>query len=200
MTIKNRMPNPQGKGDVSLLNHWQQFRPQAVAAKPAAQLLAELFSSLLVLSADFSFKPVQGIRYFLYLKNGRWKLSLIEPMRWDHHKSGYYLGCCVLQPDMTWTLQVHILDNSDPVLMHALAQFYKALLLHLDSEQPLLEKLPFYVDNLPYYQRLAATGLASSISQSLAGGNSLHNSSAAWLDSLGSASRHGLHGLLLASL
>ena len=44
-------PNPQGKGQIGFLLDWAYSGPRAVVAKPAPQLLADYFTSLLVLTS-----------------------------------------------------------------------------------------------------------------------------------------------------
>ena len=50
--------NPEGKGHNGFLLDWYQSEPRGVVAKPRRQLLAEFFTSMLVLSAAFKFRPV----------------------------------------------------------------------------------------------------------------------------------------------
>ncbi|NCF74637.1 MAG: hypothetical protein GWP67_14185, partial [Gammaproteobacteria bacterium] len=71
--------NPQGKGLNGLLLDWYQSTPRGVVAKPRRQLLAEFFTSMLVLSAAFKFRPVVGTANYLYWINDEWSLSLIAP-------------------------------------------------------------------------------------------------------------------------
>jgi hypothetical protein len=169
--------NPQGKGVVPILNLWHTFEPVAIERKSTEQLFAEYFTSLLVLSAEFRFKPVKGTVYFLYLKKQRWMLSLIEPGRWSYERRGEYFGSCQLQEDMTWSISRACRESSHPDIDQALNVFYQQLALHLDSEKPLIELLPFYVDDLPYYRRMAATGLARSMRHSFAACALLHQPS-----------------------
>ena len=169
--------NPQGKGVVPLLNLWHTFEPVTIKRKSTEQLFAEYFTSLLVLSAEFRFKPVKGTVYFLYLKKQRWMLSLIEPGRWSYERRGEYFGSCQLQEDMTWSISRACRESSHPDINQALNVLYRQVALHLDSEKPLIELLPFYVDDLPYYRRMAATGLARSMRHSFAECALLHQPS-----------------------
>ena len=68
------------------------------------QVLAELFTSMLVLSASFKYRPAPGCANFLYWVDGDWSLSLIEPDAWSDERRAGFVGTCALQPDMTWTL------------------------------------------------------------------------------------------------
>jgi hypothetical protein len=158
--------NPQGKGVTALLQDWQQFQPEVAASLSVPKLLAEYFSSLLVLSAHFRFKPVRGRDYYLYYCRGQWQLSLIEPEQWSEQQRGLYFGCCQLQNDMTWTIEV--IANLDQYrdLQLALQTFQQQLASHLDNDSPIANTLPFYVEALPFYARLCATGLAKSLSLS----------------------------------
>jgi hypothetical protein len=166
MQSKQKKSNPQGKGVVPVVNHWYTYEPVVVEKKSTGQLFAEYFTSLLILSADFRFKPVQGANYFLYLKKQCWVLSLIEPERWSYERRGEYFGSCQLQEDMTWSIDTIDLESVHPDVDQALKLFYQQIALHLDSEKPLIEILPFYLDELPYYRRMAATGLARSMRHS----------------------------------
>ena len=164
--IHSAPANPQGKGVTTLLQDWQQFKPEAAASLSVPKLLAEYFSSLLVLSAQFRFKPVRGRDYYLYYCKGQWQLSMIGPEQWSEQKRGLYFGCCQLQSDMTWTIEV--IENLEQCrdLQAALQAFQQQLAGHLDNDTPIADTLPFYVEALPFYARLCATGLAKSLSLS----------------------------------
>lgn len=156
-------PNPQGKGLVPVLEHWQSIRPGAVAAKDAGTLLNDYVVSLLILSAQFRFKPVVGNNYYLYRSGGVWRLSLIAPWEWADPGPGVYVGACRLRPDMTWEMNPAADIDSHPELLADLAAFVRAFVAELDSRDTLEAGLPFYVAGLPFYQRLLATGLAVSV-------------------------------------
>jgi hypothetical protein len=180
--------NPQGKGLVPVVNLWHTFQPVTIEKKSTGQLFAEYFTSLLVLFAEFHFKPVQGAIYFLYLKKQRWMLSLIEPERWSRERRGEYFGSCQLQEDMTWSINREDEESSHPNIDEALNEFYYQIVSHLDSEKPLIDILPFYLDELPYYRRMAATGLARSMRYSFGEHALLHKPSNNVLSSLRLAS------------
>jgi hypothetical protein len=180
--------NPQGKGLVPVVNLWHTFQPVTIEKKSTGQLFAEYFTSLLILSAEFRFKPVQGAIYFLYLKEQGWMLSLIEPERWSREQRGEYFGSCQLQEDMTWSINRDDEESSSPGIDEALNEFYHQMVSHLDSEKPLIEILPFYLDELPYYRRMAATGLARSMRYSFGEHALLHKPSNNVLSSLRLAS------------
>ena len=159
--------NPQGKGLVPVLEAWHGIQPHAVAAKSPGRVLVDYFTTLLVLSAEFNFKPARGVSYYLYLRGEGWQLSLVSPPEWRQRTPGPCLGRCKLLPDMTWSLEVLADLAEEPALRDALAAFHRGFLELLESHQFLEEGLPYYVRNLPYYRRLLAAGLASSLAGSL---------------------------------
>jgi len=155
--------NPDGKGLNGFMLDWYQTEPRGVVAKPRRQVLAEFFTSMLVLSAQFKYKPSTGVGNYLYWVDDRWSLSLIEPHQWSETRRAGFAGTCRLQTDMTWTI-----DPSEQLLgrgpvSDAVARFFDAFAETLDSDLSLEEILPFYVRRLPYWQRLHASGLSRSI-------------------------------------
>lgn len=162
-TVFESNPNPQGKGLAPILSDWQQFTPHPPSAKSESRLLADYFTSMLVLSAEFHFKPVIGQRYYLYLLRDHWQLSLIEPHRWTSGDSNREcLGCCQLHSDMTWSVQPLADTALSGTLLLALQAFAARLQVYL-SENNECDWLPFFERQLPYYRRLAASGLARSL-------------------------------------
>ena len=103
--------NPEGKGLDSLLSDWSATEPRGIVAKPQRQVLAELFTSMLVLSASFKYRPVPGALNYLYWMDGQWSLSLIAPEEWSQQRRDNFVGMCMLQRDMTWTI-----DPSDQLV------------------------------------------------------------------------------------
>lgn len=176
-----KQANPQGKGGVPVLDAWRGAQPARVRAKSPRQILADYFTTLLVLSADFRFKPVPGQVYHLYLQGSRWRLSLIAPAEWRGKAPGPCLGRCELQADMTWTLEPAADLADQGKLTEALKAFQEGFQSLLDRDEALEEGLPFYVRELPFYQRLLAAGLASSLSQSLEVSRLTGNSGRQWL-------------------
>ncbi len=158
-------PNPQGKGSVPVLDALQAFTPRNVSTKAPRQLFSDYFVSLLIISAEFHFKPVPGVPYYLYLKNRQWKLSLIEPQRWRDDHFGDFLGRCELRSDMTWSLEPLVDIQESPQLLEALQIFQDNIVDTFNTGDSLLATLPFFVDELPFYRRLAASGLARSFVQ-----------------------------------
>jgi hypothetical protein len=89
---------------------------------------------------------------------------------------------------MTWSINRDDEEPSSPGIDEALNEFYHQMVSHLDSEKPLIEILPFYLDELPYYRRMAATGLARSMRYSFGEHALLHKPSNNVLSSLRLAS------------
>lgn len=155
--------NPEGKGLNNFLLDWYQSEPRSVVAKPQRQVLAEFFTSMLVLSAAFKYKPVVGVPNYLYWVHDEWSLSLIAPDEWSAERRAGFAGTCVLQRDMTWIITPSDLLAEDNPVSAAVGRFYEAFAQTLDTDLPLEEILPFYVDRLPYYPRLYASALSRSI-------------------------------------
>ncbi|MFK7816466.1 MAG: hypothetical protein AB8B92_09020 [Gammaproteobacteria bacterium] len=162
-----KISNPQGKGVVGVVDDLRAVTPINVQAKNSHQWLADYFTSTLVLGAKYGFKPVIGKAYYLYYKKQEWKLSLIEPQAWITHDPGVYFSECSLNKDMSWSLDLSLdwQDYSDVVT--AVNDLEQAFIHSVNNETPLVEKLPFFMQQLPYYQRLGANALARSLQQSL---------------------------------
>ncbi|MEM9397313.1 MAG: hypothetical protein AAF991_07520 [Pseudomonadota bacterium] len=156
-------PNPQGKGLVPVLADWASTRPMEFRARSSADLLFDWFVSTLVLSADFSFKPVVGQQYYLYLGGEVWSLSLIAPHEWHRLRSPKCLARCELLPDMTWAMRPLEGLEPDQELLGSLRARLEAFLTELDSDQPLEQALPGYRRDIPYYARMLATALGTSL-------------------------------------
>jgi hypothetical protein len=155
--------NPEGKGVIGFLNDWRATEPRGVVAKPGRQVLAELFTSLLVLSATFKYRPVPGGSNYLYWVDGQWSLSLIAPHEWSDRRRAGFAGTCILQRDMTWTIVPSDRLLGDGPVAGAVRRFFDAFVGLLDTDLTLEEILPTYVGSLPYYQRLHASALSRSI-------------------------------------
>jgi hypothetical protein len=155
--------NPEGKGANGFLLDWYRSRPRGVVAKPQPQVLAELFTSMLALTATFKYRPVVGKSNYLYWINGEWSLSLIAPEEWSDERREGFAGKLVLQRDMTWTITPSAGLAEKKSVSGALRRFYDAFADTLDSDQSLEEILPFYVQSMPYYQRLFASALSQSL-------------------------------------
>jgi len=155
--------NIDGKGLNGFLLDWYRSEPRGVVAKPERQVLAEYFTSMLVLSARFKYKPSIGTANYLYLVDSEWVLSLIAPHEWSEERRNGFVGTCFLQDDMTWTIEPSENLASDGPVPEAVARFYDAFAQTLDTDLTLEEILPFYVGRMPYYQRLYANALSRSI-------------------------------------
>lgn len=180
--LADARPNPQGKGQVGFLLDWAYSSPRAVVAKPAPQILADYFTSLLVLSSSFKFRPVFDKDYYLYIDGDGWSLSLVSPNEWnDDARRRAFVGTCILHADSTWSI-----EPSDNVGKHcpvndALAAFYGGFIDKLQSNNALEDGLPVYEAGLPYYQRLFASALSRSLEASLRKGDQLGRSAEHWL-------------------
>lgn len=160
--------NPQGKGHNGLLLDWYRSAPRDIVAKPPRQVLAELFTSMLVLSASFKFRPAVGARHYLYCIDDTWSLSLIAPGEWSAERRAGFVGTCILQRDMTWTLTpAERLAENRPA-RNAIGRFFDTFAETLDTDLTLEEVLPFCVGRLPYYQRLYAGALSRSVRATVA--------------------------------
>jgi hypothetical protein len=187
--------NPEGKGASGLLADWSATRPRSVVAKAEQQVLAELFTSMLVLSASFKYRPVPGGRNYLYWVDGQWSLSLIAPNEWSDQRRSGFAGTCVLQPDMTWTITPSDRLAQPGPVPDAMRGFYRGFAEMLNTDLALEEILPFYVGSLSYYQRLFANALSQSVSATIGLGNQAARSSRHWSRQLPEAT----HALLAAN-
>lgn len=162
--------NPEGKGVNGLMSDWHSTDPRGIVAKPQRQVIAELFTSMLVLSASFKYRPVPGALNFLYWSDGNWTLSLIAPHEWSQRHRDNFVGMCMLQRDMTWTIDPseNLVENSPAA--SAVRRYFAAFAEMLNTKLSLEEILPFHVKTLPYYQRLYASALSRSVSSTLSRG------------------------------
>jgi hypothetical protein len=155
--------NPEGKGLNGFLLDWYRTEPRGVIVKPRRQVLAEFFTSMLILSAKFRYKPAVDVSNYLYFVDGVWLLSLIAPDEWsENHRRGF-VGTCLLHRDMTWTIEPSDLVGEENAVTDAIARFYDAFADTLDSDLTLEEILPFYVRRMPYWQRLHASAMSRSL-------------------------------------
>ena len=163
----NKDANPQGKGLVPVLASLADSRAiVSVVAKHINQISSELFTSLFVLHSHFQFKPVIGKSYWLYQRKHQFQLSLISPDEWGGN-FGLFVGECVLQKDVTWTLTLDTVAANTKSLMNLIEQKrheYEQALTSVDSVDKLL---PFYLEGLPFYQRVFASALANSLKGSM---------------------------------
>lgn len=184
ITARKTDGNPEGKGSNGLLLDWDQSKPRGVVAKPHRQVLADVFTSMLVLSATFKFRPVVNAANYLYWINDEWFLSLISPDEWSNERRAGFAGVCVLQRDMTWTIAPSNLLAEDNPVSAAIGRLYNAFAKILDTDRTLEEILPFYVSRLPYYQRLYASALSRSMRTTVKLGNQASTSCRQWYTQL----------------
>ena len=172
--------NPEGKGLNGFLLDWYESNPRGVIAKPRRQLLAEFFTSMLVLSATFKYRPAIGTANYLYWTNNEWSLSLIAPDEWSAERRAGFAGTCMLQRDMTWTIVPSDRLVEDNPVSEAIARFYDAFAEILDTDLTLEEILPFYAGSLRYYQRLYASALSRSMRTAVRLGDQSSTSCRSW--------------------
>ena len=163
LTADESGANPQGKGANGFMLDWYQTTPRNAVAKPRRQMLAEYFTSMLVLSAAFKYRPAVGTRNYLYWHDDQWQLSLIAPDEWRPARTDTFAGECILQPDMTWTIEPAATLRAGTPVTDALGRFFDGFALALDSDLSLEDILPYYAGELPYYQRLFANALSRSL-------------------------------------
>ncbi|MEL7187409.1 MAG: DUF2452 domain-containing protein [Pseudomonadota bacterium] len=176
--------NTDGKGLNGFMLDWYETTPRGVVVKPRRQVLSEFFTSMLVLSANFKYRPVVGVSNYLYLIDDQWSLSLIAPDEWSAERQAGYVGRCELQRDMTWTIDPSDNLADDGVVADGVRRFYQAFAETLDTDLTIEEILPFYVARMPYYQRLYASAMSRSVRGSVnLSGDNLH-SCREWLNRL----------------
>ena len=164
--IKN--PNPQGKGLVPVLESLAGSRTLvSVVPKHINQISSELFTSLFVLHSHFQFKPVVGKSYWLYQRDDQFQLSLISPAEWGESGFGLFVGECVLQQDVTWTLSLDTAAANNKTLMQIIESKRREFEQALTSAKSVDNVLPFYLADLPFYQRVFAAALANSLNGSM---------------------------------
>ena len=165
--MKNQA-NPQGKGMVPVLDSLASSRTLiAVPPKQIQQISAELFTSIFVLQSEFKFKPVMGKTYWLYRKQGVFRLSLISPAEWGHTAFGQFVGHCELHPDLTWTLQLDTAAARDTELLDVIESRRQQFEEKLQNAETIDQVLPVFDASLPFYQRVFASALAHSLGISM---------------------------------
>ena len=194
IVVRKNDGNPEGKGLNGLLLDLRRSEPQGVVAKLHRQVLAELFTSMLVLSAEFKYRPAIDTANYLYWRDDRWSLSLVAPGEWPDGRHDSFVGTCVLQRDMTWTIAPSpLLANGSSPVADAVARYYDGFASLLDTDLPLEEVLPFHARELPYYQRLYANALSRSMVAAVTLGDQASTSARQWRAAL-----PGAGGQLLA--
>ena len=155
-------PNPQGKASLPLLNELQAWRGAEAPARDVRGLLSDYLRGLLVLSADFSFRPAPGRDCYLYYREGRWTLSLIAPDEWRPHRYDCYVAQCELRRDATWDVKPAADLQERIEVVDALAALVWGFQQRLQNSAMVADSLPHYEASLPYYRRVLASGLARS--------------------------------------
>ena len=160
-------PNPQGKASLPLLSNLQAWRNAVVPHRSVRDLMVDYLTGLLVLSSEFSFKPVPQRSYYLYYRQGRWQLSLIGPGEWRPSRHRCFVARCRLQYDATWAIEPAADIDQRPDMVAALRAYRHGFEQRVRASQTIQSDLPHYDRTLPYYRRVLASGLASSLQASL---------------------------------
>jgi hypothetical protein len=161
-------PNPQGKGLVPVLDGLASSRPKkAIPPKHVDQIAGELFTSMFVLESEFAFKPVVGNIYYLYRKEGLFRLSLVSPEERVGEQFGQYIGECTLEADITWTLVMDEIAAQDKGLIRFIQSRKDNFEQVLESADRLEDVLPVFCESFPFYRRLFASALAHSLGVSM---------------------------------
>ncbi len=167
MTTKDiSIANPQGKASIAVLNDLHLFKPFNIKKKNAPQWLTDYFTSLLVLSSKFSFKPIMNKNYYLYFDDNDWYLSLIEPQSWKNCPYLFFATCC-MHEDKSWSISPTDNWEKNTHLNDRINDMKKEFFNSINTNSPVIDALPYFAGHLPYYQRLAANALANSLKQSL---------------------------------
>lgn len=164
-----KKPNPDGKGASPVLATLDEARGGLVVAAPKHidQVATELFTSLFVLESEFRFKPVVGKTYYLYRQPERFWLGITPPAMLGAAVAGRFIGICVLQTDMTWTLELTEAVAGDDEFMAWLAAKRAAFERRLGDAETVDDILPIYESRLSFYRRASAFGVAHSLSRSM---------------------------------
>jgi hypothetical protein len=170
-----------GNGTVGFLQDWYASTPRGVVVKPQRQVLAEFFTSMLVLSAEFKYKPSIGTENFLYFVDGTWSLSLIAPEQWSEERRRGFAGTCTLLADRTWTIQPSDNLAGDEPVADAVRRFYEGFRHAMDRDGTLEDVLPFYAGKLSDYRRLNANALSRSLRATVTIGDQRQIPNREWL-------------------
>jgi hypothetical protein len=165
--VKSKQVNPQGKGLSPAASLLAALPVERIRAKSVSQIADELFTSMFVLNSDFSFKPVIGSSYWLYQKQGIFRLSLIAPYEWSEQVYGFCIGRCQLHEDVSWTIELTQQAAADDEFNHYLEVRRRQFEQDLLKAEKLEEALPGYLEKLPYYQRVLTSVLTYSLKTSM---------------------------------
>lgn len=165
----NKQANPQGKGLVPVMDSLAASRARiSVPPKHIDQITSELFTSLFVLHSKFQFKPVVGKSYYLYRRqDDSFHLSMINPDEWGGSSFGQFIGECVLQADITWTLVLDAEAAEDKSLLTLIEARRRQFEDAMHEADTVDDVLPVYLESLPFYQRVFASALATSLKESM---------------------------------
>lgn len=152
-----------GQGTVGFLMDWYASSPRGVVQKPQRQVLAEFFTSMLILSAEFKYKPAVGTVNYLYYIGERWELSLIPPDEWSEVRQAGFAGTCRLLADRTWTIVPSENLSKETPVADAVRRFYEGFRLAMDTDGTLEDVLPFFAEKFSYHRRLNANALSRSL-------------------------------------
>ena len=83
--------------------------------------------------------------------------------QWSAERRAGFVGVCVLQRDMTWTIEPSEWLGDRGPLTNALGRFFDGFAEMLDTYLTLEEILPYHVGGLPYFPRLYANALSRSL-------------------------------------
>ena len=164
---ENKGANPQGKGLSPVANLLAELPAKYIPAKSVTQIADELFTSMFVLNSDFAFKPVVGNSYWLYQKQGKFRLSLVSPEQWSEKVYGFCIGCCKLHEDISWTIELTEQAASDEQFTRYLQIRREQFEKNLQNAVTLETALPGYMEKLPFYQRMLTTVLTYSLKTSM---------------------------------
>ncbi len=157
-------PNPQGKGLTPIMDMLLANRHFTdIPAKNIEQITAELFTSLFILQSEFKFRIITNRSYWLYRNQDSFRLSIIHPKQWENSSFSEFVGECILQNDLTWTLTLGEQAAQDKAFIQFIESKKAAFKKQLLQQTQLTEALPVYETALPFYQRVLANGLACSL-------------------------------------
>ena len=161
-------PNPQGKGLSTVLDGLTRSRARvSLPPKQLDQVSSELFTSLFVLHARFDFRPVVGKPYWLYYMDAEFRLFSTAPQQWATGRPGKYIGECVLQEDVTWTINLDEQVASEDWFINLVESQRQGIEKSLQEAEHLEDAMPYYLGKLPYYSRLLAYGVGTSLKASM---------------------------------
>ncbi len=166
--MKQKTPNPQGKGLSTILDELNRSQSkQSLPPKNIDQVSSELFTSLFVLNTNFQFRPVAGKSYWLYYTSDKFKLFMMAPDDWACGHPGIFIGECLLQDDITWTINLDEKIANEGWFIKHIEEQRDRVQHSLEDSASLEEAMPYYVSGMSYYSRLLAYGLGTSLKVSM---------------------------------